>query len=103
MLIFFYAPWCGHCKKFKPTVEEFGRLVHGEPENKSVVISALDATANDWDRKAFPVSGYPTLYLAKKDGKTSPIKYSNPRTIDGLSNFFKDNGVSLVLPTASDL
>lgn len=46
VLVFFYAPWCGHCKRFKPTIEEFGRLVHGDPQNSGVVISALDATAN---------------------------------------------------------
>ena len=78
-------------------------MVHAEPENKSVVIAALDATANDWDRQVFKVSGYPTVYLAKKGDKTHPVKFTKPRTIDGLSDFFKENDIPLVLPKSSDL
>lgn len=43
VLVEFYAPWCGHCKKLAPTFEELGK----EMQNENVEIVKMDATAND--------------------------------------------------------
>lgn len=43
ILVEFYAPWCGHCKKLAPTFEELGK----EMQNENVEIVKMDATAND--------------------------------------------------------
>lgn len=40
----FYAPWCGHCKKLKPTYEKVAQTFHKE---KNIIIARVDATAND--------------------------------------------------------
>mmetsp|Transcript_10708 Transcript_10708/g.10587 ORF Transcript_10708/g.10587 Transcript_10708/m.10587 type:complete len:92 (+) Transcript_10708:21-296(+) len=38
----FYAPWCGHCKRLKPTWEELANEAYGTGVN----IGSLDCTEN---------------------------------------------------------
>ncbi|XP_035211283.1 protein disulfide-isomerase A3-like, partial [Stegodyphus dumicola] len=76
VLIEFYAPWCGHCKKLAPTYEELGKEMEGE----NVEIVKMDATANDVP-PPFEVHGFPTLYWVPKTHKSSPKKYEGGRDL----------------------
>lgn len=81
VLIEFYAPWCGHCKKLAPTFEDLGKEMEGE----DVLVVKMDATANDVPGP-FEVRGFPTLYWLPRNEK------SNPRVYDGgrdLKDFVK--------------
>lgn len=49
VLVKYYAPWCGHCKKLAPIWEELGTLYK---DNKDLVIAKFDATTNEADRKS---------------------------------------------------
>lgn len=76
-LIEFYAPWCGHCKKLAPTLEELAEKLKDE----DVAIVKMDATANDVPA-SYEVRGFPTLFWLPKDSKDSPVKYEGGRELD---------------------
>ncbi|TYI83408.1 hypothetical protein E1A91_D05G291000v1 [Gossypium mustelinum] len=87
VLLEFYAPWCGHCQKLAPILEEVA--VHYENDAK-VLIAKLDATANDIMDPNFDVRGYPTVYFRSADGNISA--YEGERTKEDIIDFIEKNG-----------
>jgi len=83
-----YAPWCGHCKSMAPAWEEFANSLEGDD---SVIIADFDATANDPGHSAYSVSGYPSLFWAKKGDKKNPQKYQGGRTVEDFAKWVKEN------------
>ncbi|PWZ28591.1 Protein disulfide-isomerase [Zea mays] len=83
VLIEFYAPWCGHCKKLAPILDEAATTLQSDEE---VVIAKMDATANDVPSE-FDVQGYPTLYFVTPSGKVT--SYDSGRTADDIVDFIK--------------
>lgn len=79
ILIEFYAPWCGHCKKLAPIFDDLGEKL----ANEDVEIVKFDATANDVP-PLYQVRGFPSLFWVPKDAKDSPVKYEGGREIDDL-------------------
>ena len=54
----FYAPWCGHCKKMAPMLEQVA------PQLQSVSIGKIDCTIHKSLCNQYKVKGYPTLKFA---------------------------------------
>ncbi|XP_019182285.1 PREDICTED: protein disulfide-isomerase-like [Ipomoea nil] len=86
VLLEFYAPWCGHCKKLAPILDEIAVSFENDSD---VTIAKIDATANDIPRETFDVKGYPTLYFISASGKV--LRYEGDRTKDSFISFIQKN------------
>ncbi len=90
VLVEFYAPWCGHCKKLAPTWEELATKVKGLSDK--VTIAKFDGTANEVDVPGLSVKGFPTIYFFKGGDKQNPVKYEAGREVDDFVNYLQQNG-----------
>merc|ERR1712200_127846 len=85
VLVEFYAPWCGHCKKLTPIYDELGEKMADE----DVEIVKMDATANDVPPQ-YDVKGFPTLYWLPK-GSKKPTSYNGGREIDDFIKYIAEH------------
>uniref|UniRef100_A0A8C5L487 Protein disulfide-isomerase TMX3 n=1 Tax=Jaculus jaculus TaxID=51337 RepID=A0A8C5L487_JACJA len=95
-LVDFYAPWCGHCKKLEPILNEAGLEMQniGSP----VKVGKMDATSYSSLALEFGVRGYPTIKPLKGD---LAYNYKGPRTKDDIIEFAHRVSGALVRPLPS--
>ncbi|XP_076868913.1 protein disulfide-isomerase A4 isoform X1 [Brachyhypopomus gauderio] len=93
VLVEFYAPWCGHCKKMEPDYLALGKKYKNE---KNLVIAKMDATANDVPHDAYKVEGFPTIYFAPSNKKQQPLKFAGgERDLESLTKFVEEHATKL--------
>ncbi|KAF4386258.1 hypothetical protein G4B88_003475 [Cannabis sativa] len=88
IVVEFYAPWCGHCKKLAPEYEKAASILSSH--DPSVVLAKIDCTeeANKEVASEHDIKGFPTLKIFRNGGKNVQ-EYKGPREADGIVEYLK--------------
>lgn len=86
VLVMFYAPWCGHCKKMKPAYSE--AATKAKEMELSGIFAAVDATVHNQIATQHGVKGFPTIKLFKNGAVSKD--YQGDRSTDDMLAFIKD-------------
>jgi thiol-disulfide isomerase/thioredoxin len=81
MLIFFHAPWCGHCQRAKPEFQKLMQRARGRAH-------MIDCDAHKEIAQQHDIQGFPTIrYYPNGPKNGNPQEYMGDRTADSMLQF----------------
>merc|ERR1712076_311944 len=83
-LIKMYAPWCGHCKRLKPTWDDLATETKGDYN-----IGVVDCTVEKDLCGEHGVRGYPTILYFGEGEATNGQKYQGQRDIGAFKSYLE--------------
>eukprot|EP00164_Ancoracysta_twista_P005616 GFYU01007701.1.p2 GENE.GFYU01007701.1~~GFYU01007701.1.p2 ORF type:complete len:360 (-),score=136.52 GFYU01007701.1:149-1228(-) len=86
VLVEFYAPWCGHCKRLAPEYETAAKAFEKED---GVVVAKMDADKHSDFAQKYNIQGFPTIKFYSKQQKDG-VDYEGGREADAFVNFLND-------------
>jgi thiol-disulfide isomerase/thioredoxin len=63
-IVFIYANWCGHCRRFMPIYNDASKIL-----GSMVKLYKIDSDKNQTFIKKFGITSFPTLLIFDKNGK----------------------------------
>ncbi|GAU15966.1 hypothetical protein TSUD_41890 [Trifolium subterraneum] len=97
ILVDFYAPWCGHCKRLSPELDAAAPVLANLKE--PIVIAKVEADKHTRLARKYDVDAYPTILLFNHG---IPTEYRGPRKADVLVRYLKKFAASDVTILDSD-
>ncbi|GIY99471.1 protein disulfide-isomerase A4 [Caerostris extrusa] len=85
ILVEFYAPWCGHCKRLAPEYERAAKILNDLPT--PIPLAKVNGIDEKELAEEFGTSGWPTLFVFRKGHKYA---YEGPRDEPGIVSYMKD-------------
>uniref|UniRef100_A0A1I7T947 Protein disulfide-isomerase A4 n=1 Tax=Caenorhabditis tropicalis TaxID=1561998 RepID=A0A1I7T947_9PELO len=85
VLVEFYAPWCGHCKKLAPEYEKAAQKL--KAQGSKVRLGKVDATIEKDLGTKYGVSGYPTMKIIRNGRR---FDYNGPREAAGIVKYMTE-------------
>eukprot|EP00672_Neobodo_designis_P024107 CAMPEP_0174849414 /NCGR_PEP_ID=MMETSP1114-20130205/15654_1 /TAXON_ID=312471 /ORGANISM="Neobodo designis, Strain CCAP 1951/1" /LENGTH=455 /DNA_ID=CAMNT_0016083753 /DNA_START=39 /DNA_END=1406 /DNA_ORIENTATION=+ len=94
VLMEFYAPWCGHCKKLEPEYAEAAKQI-----GDMAVLAKLDATVEKAAAQKYEIQGFPTIKVFRKG--TLSGDYNGGRSAADFVKYVKGNSGPAVKAAAN--
>lgn len=88
-MLLFFAPWCGHCKKFKPDFKTAGDKLQG-----IVSFGAIDCTdqQNQYICNSQNIRGYPTVKFFNSEVNPGKVlEYTGDRSVNNVLVYAMSN------------
>jgi len=98
VLVEFYAPWCGHCKKLAPVYDKLAKKLLDI--NPNMVLAKMDATANEVE--GHQIGSFPTLKLFTTKNKKKPEEFKGDKTEEGILTWLKEKSTVGSLEKAAE-
>ena len=88
-LVWFYAPWCAHCKAMAAAYE---MVAHAFKRDARVVVAKVDATVHTAVKNKFEVTEFPKIlwFPGKQNQPGEPEAFTGARTAERLVDFINE-------------
>ncbi|KAI3960214.1 hypothetical protein MKW98_016938 [Papaver atlanticum] len=84
LLVDFYAPWCGHCKRLSPELDAAAPVL--AKLEKPIAIAKVNADKYTRLATKYEIDGFPTMMIFMHG---VPVEYNGPRKAELLVRFLK--------------
>ena len=61
LIIYFYAPWCGHCKTFEPEYQKSSKIL----KKDNIYLAKIDSSNNNLSAQKYKINGFPSILFFK--------------------------------------